>query len=112
MREAYKLNGLSRSATSSPLYCLRSSSPPGPIHTIMFSTVAIVGAFAGLTVASQTPLVTPVEPAALSAQLSTSCGASGEASCHNTTEQTNLCCFESPGVSVHVMFTRATFVNL
>ena len=83
---------------------------PRPIHTVMFSTVAIIGTFASVAVAS--PFVTPVEPAALSAQLSTSCGASGEASCHNTTEQTNLCCFESPGVSVHVMFTRATFVNL
>ena len=69
----------------------------GTLRTAMFSTAVTLGALASLVVAS--PLVTPVEPAALFPRLSTSCGVSGQASCHNTTKQTNLCCFESPGVS-------------
>ncbi|KAF8337430.1 ribonuclease T2-like protein [Cantharellus anzutake] len=32
----------------------------------------------------------------------TNCGTSGPASCHNTTIQTNLCCFEAPGVRLLV----------
>ncbi|PPQ73380.1 hypothetical protein CVT26_015483 [Gymnopilus dilepis] len=32
-----------------------------------------------------------------SALVSSGCGTSGPASCHNTTRETNLCCFESPG---------------
>ncbi|THG94257.1 hypothetical protein EW026_g7177 [Hermanssonia centrifuga] len=30
-------------------------------------------------------------------RISSGCGTSGQTSCHNTTKQTNSCCFESPG---------------
>lgn len=33
----------------------------------------------------------------LTKRISSGCGTSGQASCHNTTRQTDLCCFESPG---------------
>lgn len=32
----------------------------------------------------------------------TSCSVTGPASCQNTTAQSNLCCFEAPGVSLHL----------
>jgi hypothetical protein len=33
----------------------------------------------------------------------TGCSTTGPASCHNTTVQSNLCCFESPGVSSNII---------
>ncbi|KAF9507049.1 hypothetical protein BS47DRAFT_1304524 [Hydnum rufescens UP504] len=38
-----------------------------------------------------------MSPRRLGLRDTTNCGTSGPASCHNTTVQTNLCCFESPG---------------
>ncbi|KAF8587016.1 ribonuclease T2 [Ramaria rubella] len=51
-------------------------------------------AFVGLVGAT----VIDVSPAQLFPRASSGCGTSGlQTSCHNTTKQTNLCCFESPG---------------
>ncbi|KZT30799.1 RNase Gf29 [Neolentinus lepideus HHB14362 ss-1] len=43
------------------------------------------------------PFVTPVGPMDLFKRLSSGCSTSGSASCHNSTVQSDLCCFESPG---------------
>ncbi|KAI0783293.1 ribonuclease T2 [Abortiporus biennis] len=44
-----------------------------------------------------TPLTSPVDSMNLFKRISSGCSTSGSASCHNTTKQTDLCCFESPG---------------
>ncbi|KAF9531911.1 ribonuclease T2 [Crepidotus variabilis] len=42
-------------------------------------------------------LTSPADILTRSDLISSSCSTSGSASCHNTTSQSNLCCFESPG---------------
>jgi hypothetical protein len=39
----------------------------------------------------------------------TGCSTTGPASCHNTTVQPNLCCFEYPGVSTNIVPTHAIY---
>ncbi|KZT54778.1 ribonuclease Le37 [Calocera cornea HHB12733] len=60
-----------------------------------WATVAI--ASLASTVAAS-PLVSHLDAGSLFGR--TSCGTSTPLSCHNTTKQTNLCCFESPGGSI------------
>jgi ribonuclease T2 len=43
----------------------------------------------------------PADTHNLFKRLSSGCSTSGPASCHNTTKQTDLCCFEAPGVRVY-----------
>ncbi|OCH89542.1 base non-specific and adenylic acid preferential ribonuclease [Obba rivulosa] len=62
----------------------------------MLSTVFVLGALAGASLA--VPEISPFEvTSSLTKRISSGCGTSGVASCHNTTLETNLCCFESPG---------------
>ena len=58
------------------------------------SLLSLVG-FVCAGVASNADL----SPAQLFPRASSGCPTGGQISCHNTTTQTNLCCFESPGVS-------------
>ncbi|THV07484.1 ribonuclease T2 [Dendrothele bispora CBS 962.96] len=69
----------------------------------------VLPAMAGLSFVSQWALGSPLSSGFLSslpglldisareATISSSCGTSGQASCHNTTSVSNLCCFEAPG---------------
>ncbi|GJE89611.1 ribonuclease T2-like protein [Phanerochaete sordida] len=64
----------------------------------MLAAALALGSLAGATLA--TPFFSPVDAMNLfsrNAQISSGCSTSGPASCHNTTKETNLCCFESPG---------------
>lgn len=57
-----------------------------------------LGALAGAALAEPS-LTSPVDAMNLfSKRISSGCSTSGAASCHNTTRETDLCCFESPGV--------------
>lgn len=54
------------------------------------------------------PLVTlagvvNVSPAGLFPRATSGCSTTGPVSCHNATTQSNLCCFESPGVSITLL---------
>ncbi|KAI0275119.1 ribonuclease T2-like protein [Gloeopeniophorella convolvens] len=62
----------------------------------MFALVAVLASVA-VTVVSGQGLASTEFTHLFSKRLTTSCGTSGQTSCHNTTKQTNLCCFESPG---------------
>lgn len=42
----------------------------------------------------------------------TTCGTSGPSSCHNTTVQSNLCCFEAPGVSSRSFSPRMQYAQI
>lgn len=68
----------------------------------MLAIALSLAALGGLALAS--PTTTPVDAMHLFKRISSGCGTSGQTSCHNTTKQTNLCCFESPGVSPPSMF--------
>ncbi|KAI0652379.1 ribonuclease T2-like protein [Trametes meyenii] len=58
----------------------------------MFAATAILAALAGSTLATPS-----VEYSNLFKRISSGCSTSGPASCHNTTKQTDSCCFEAPG---------------
>ncbi|KAI0718938.1 ribonuclease T2 [Cerioporus squamosus] len=63
----------------------------------MLAATLALGALAGFTIATPS-LTTPVDAMNLfSKRISSGCSTSGPASCHNTTKETDLCCFESPG---------------
>ena len=64
----------------------------------MFAALVILGAIAGSALAS--PNVSPVGYNDLFKRISSWCSTSGPASCHNTTRETDLCCFEAPGVRI------------
>nr|BAD90810.1 RNase Gf29 [Grifola frondosa]BAD90811.1 RNase Gf29 [Grifola frondosa] len=55
----------------------------------------IVGRLAGSSLAKR--FTSPVRPMDLVRRISSGCSTSGPASCHNTTQETDLCCFEAPG---------------
>jgi ribonuclease T2 len=61
------------------------------------ASVFLVGAAFSANAAVDTPR-NGVNPLRLDLRDTTQCGTSGPASCQNTTVQTDLCCFESPGV--------------
>ncbi|EJF67147.1 ribonuclease T2 [Dichomitus squalens LYAD-421 SS1] len=63
---------------------------------MLAATLALGVALAGTAVAGPSPF-TSVGPLDLFKRISSGCSTSGPASCHNTTKQTDLCCFESPG---------------
>lgn len=61
------------------------------------------------TAATQAPFPNPVDPIHLfpqNTQISSGCSTSGPTSCHNTTKESNLCCFESPGVGCNGCLKR------
>ncbi|EPQ60442.1 RNase Gf29 [Gloeophyllum trabeum ATCC 11539] len=60
-------------------------------------SIFMVGALLPVGVTLASPLVTPVGPMDLFKRISSGCSTSGSASCHNTTVQKDLCCFEAPG---------------
>ncbi|RPD65087.1 ribonuclease T2 [Lentinus tigrinus ALCF2SS1-7] len=63
----------------------------------MLAATLALGALAGSAIATPS-LTSPVDAMNLfSKRISSGCSTSGSASCHNTTKQTDLCCFESPG---------------
>lgn len=64
----------------------------------MFTSALFLGSLAASAVA--TPFIFDVTPVDLFKRISSSCSTTGQASCHNTTKQTNSCCFEAPGVSI------------
>ena len=64
---------------------------------MLAATLALGAALAGTAVAGPSPF-TPLGPMDLFKRISSGCSTSGPASCHNTTKETDLCCFESPGV--------------
>ncbi|THH26971.1 hypothetical protein EUX98_g7221 [Antrodiella citrinella] len=61
--------------------------------------VAGLGSMASTVLASPFQIGSPValSPADLFKRVSSGCSTSGPASCHNTTKETDSCCFESPG---------------
>ncbi|KAI0332882.1 RNase Gf29 [Cubamyces sp. BRFM 1775] len=61
----------------------------------MFSALVTLGAMAGAALASSQVILVDYDN--LFKQISSGCSTSGPASCHNNTEETNLCCFEAPG---------------
>ncbi|KAI0081055.1 RNase Gf29 [Panus rudis PR-1116 ss-1] len=61
----------------------------------MLGVVLVVAALGGAFLA--TPLTSPADSMNLFKRISSGCSSSGPASCHNTTRQNDLCCFESPG---------------
>ena len=63
----------------------------------MLAATLALGALAGSAIASS--LTSPVDAMNMfTKRISSGCSTSGPTSCHNTTRQTDLCCFESPGV--------------
>lgn len=68
--------------------------------------MASLAAFSSLVLAGfayASPFFSPaLGPMDLFKRISSGCGTSGPASCHNLTRETDLCCFESPGVSSHL----------
>ncbi|KAI0756483.1 ribonuclease T2 [Daedaleopsis nitida] len=62
----------------------------------MLAATLAMGALAGWAVATPS-FTSPVDSVNLFKRISSGCSTSGQASCHNTTKQTDLCCFESPG---------------
>ncbi|EKM61623.1 uncharacterized protein PHACADRAFT_248331 [Phanerochaete carnosa HHB-10118-sp] len=62
----------------------------------MLAAALVLGSLAGSALAFLTP-VDGMDLFARNAQVSSGCSTNGPASCHNTTAQSNLCCFESPG---------------
>ncbi|KAH9897871.1 ribonuclease T2 [Cubamyces lactineus] len=63
----------------------------------MFAALVILGAIAGSALASPNVNVSPAGYNDLFKRISSGCSTSGPASCHNTTRETDLCCFEAPG---------------
>ncbi|KZO93975.1 ribonuclease Le37 [Calocera viscosa TUFC12733] len=63
---------------------------------MMLSAVVAIASLLATVPAS--PLVSHLDAGSLFGR--TSCGTNTPLSCHNTTKQTNLCCFESPGGSI------------
>ncbi|KAI0361063.1 RNase Gf29 [Trametes cingulata] len=64
----------------------------------MFAAIVILGALAGSAFA--TGSTSGVEYEDLFKRISSGCSTTGPASCQNTTEQIDLCCFEAPGGNV------------
>ncbi len=62
-----------------------------------FAYLLVAVSFANIAISS--PFVSSLDPINLFRRASSGCSATGSASCHNTTRETDLCCFESPGVS-------------
>lgn len=62
----------------------------------MRAAALVLGSVAGSALANFNP-VDAFNLFTRNAQISSGCSTSGPASCHNTTRQSNLCCFESPG---------------
>nr|VWO94283.1 Ribonuclease T2 [Ganoderma boninense] len=62
---------------------------------MLTAALAFGAALAGSALAGPSPV--SVGPLDLFKRLSSGCSTSGPASCHNTTAEKNLCCFESPG---------------
>ena len=63
----------------------------------MLSAALLLAALGGLSWAYPSG-TTPFDDMHVFKRISSGCGTSGQTSCHNTTRQTDLCCFESPGV--------------
>ncbi|KAI0657023.1 RNase Gf29 [Cubamyces menziesii] len=61
----------------------------------MFSALVILGVITRSALVSSS--VSGVDYNDLFKQISSGCSTSGPASCHNTTQETDLCCFEAPG---------------
>ncbi|KAI0778700.1 RNase Gf29 [Trametes elegans] len=61
----------------------------------MFAATVVLAAVTGSALA--TPFITHVGPLDLFKRVSSGCSTSGPASCHNTTRETDTCCFEAPG---------------
>ncbi|KAM5536034.1 hypothetical protein V8D89_010292 [Ganoderma adspersum] len=62
---------------------------------MLAATLALGAALAGSAAAGPSPV--SVSPLDLFKRVSSGCSTSGPASCHNTTTEKDLCCFESPG---------------
>ncbi|KAI0715035.1 ribonuclease T2 [Earliella scabrosa] len=62
----------------------------------MLATTLALGALLGGAIAEPS-LTTPVDSTSLFKRASSGCSTTGATSCHNTTAQRDLCCFESPG---------------
>ncbi|KAI8981149.1 ribonuclease T2 [Trametes punicea] len=63
----------------------------------MLGAIVLLGAFATYALASSYLNMTPIGYTDLFEQISSGCSTNAPASCHNTTRETNLCCFEAPG---------------
>ncbi|KIP11112.1 hypothetical protein PHLGIDRAFT_64365 [Phlebiopsis gigantea 11061_1 CR5-6] len=64
----------------------------------MIAAAFVLGSLVGSALADS--LFTPFDLSDLfarNAQISSGCSTTGSASCHNTTKQSDLCCFEAPG---------------
>ncbi|CDO73108.1 hypothetical protein BN946_scf185007.g162 [Trametes cinnabarina] len=61
----------------------------------MLGAFVLLGSVLGSTLA--TPYTSPVGYMDLFKRISSGCSTTGPASCHNTTRETDLCCFEAPG---------------
>ncbi|KAJ3477064.1 hypothetical protein NLI96_g10720 [Meripilus lineatus] len=80
----------------------------------MLSAALLLAALGGLSWAYPSG-TTPFDDMHVFKRISSGCGTSGQTSCHNTTRQTDLCCFESPGVRENprsFRLTRRSFIIL
>lgn len=75
-----------------------------PTSVFPYYTMVVPFAFIGVLVTGSlaSPLFTELGPMDLFKRASSSCGSNVQTSCHNSTRQTNLCCFEAPGVRFSV----------
>ena len=77
-----------------------------PIAMLPFVSIFIISALVVRTgsVVLKLSLVDASSTSGLGLTDRTACGISGPTSCHNTSAQSDLCCFEAPGVSLNPLF--------
>jgi len=69
------------------------------MHSTFAGALALIGVALSTNAVVVTPqnVMIPFDLGLMERGSLTTCGTNGESSCHNTTVQTDLCCFESPG---------------
>jgi hypothetical protein len=69
------------------------------MHSTFAGALVLISALsAKAVVVTPRNFMSPFGPGPMERGSLTTCGTNGETSCQNTTVQTDLCCFESPGV--------------